>query len=174
MFHCAGEGQAAKRRRQAVELTQHIDFGAELARVEADAGQLPTWPISVELLEKALEPIVTHKDAYVFMDPVNVDIAPTYYKTVKNPMSFKQILEAVRAEQIVTYGGVLRLLVQTYDNAMLYNVKGSDIYVIAAAMRKFTVAAFADLVRSENGDPAICSRKTGSKSHADSRKRRRW
>ena len=82
------------------------------------------------LCHKCLKKLMTHKWAAPFLHPVDVvalDI-PDYYDVIKNPMDFSTISTQIETHVIRTKDEFASKVNLVFDNALLYNSKGSDVY----------------------------------------------
>eukprot|EP01117_Protostelium_nocturnum_P020308 TRINITY_DN9076_c0_g1_i1.p1 TRINITY_DN9076_c0_g1~~TRINITY_DN9076_c0_g1_i1.p1 ORF type:complete len:417 (-),score=188.26 TRINITY_DN9076_c0_g1_i1:39-1289(-) len=94
-------------------------------------------PDLIKAMQKVYKNVMAHKHSYVFKNPVSAEEAPGYYDIIKKPMDLSLIRKNLDAGKL-GLSEFWRDLLQMYQNAMKYNAKGSEIWIMANDMKKFT------------------------------------
>jgi hypothetical protein len=89
-------------------------------------------------LNKMLAAISKHKWAYPFKRPVTEKEAPDYKDFVSNPMDFTTLKRRVESGAVASVPALVHDLNLIFENAMLYNARGSDYYKMAVTLRETT------------------------------------
>ena len=87
---------------------------------------------------KILEQLISHQFAYPFLnpvDPVALNI-PDYPRVIKRPMDLGTIRHKLDNGAYMTHDEFASDVRITFDNAMLYNAPGTDIYNMADRLKK--------------------------------------
>ncbi|KAI8869088.1 Bromodomain-containing protein, partial [Ramicandelaber brevisporus] len=72
-----------------------------------------------------------HRFAIYFKMPIRDSEAPDYSSLIKRPMDLRTLRQRIRDELINTTDDLHRDIVLMYQNALVYNEPGTDVYEIA-------------------------------------------
>jgi hypothetical protein len=95
-------------------------------------------PVEAEFCKRVTTKLSYSPLASVFLqpvDPVN-DGCPDYFQKIKEPMDLGTILEKLNAGKYSTAKEWEQDLMRIWSNAMLYNLKGTVFWLIAAKLQK--------------------------------------
>ena len=84
--------------------------------------------------------LVKHKWAYPFKKPVTEKEAPDYREYITNPMDLATARKRIEAGTVTTVDLLVDDLVLIFDNAMVYNAKGSDYHKMAHTLKEVVKA----------------------------------
>lgn len=84
---------------------------------------------------RALQAVVSHKWSWPFLAPVDVRMYPDYPFRVAQPMDLGEVRRRLDAGEYATPAPFLRDVRLVFSNATTYNAPGSDVHVMAAALR---------------------------------------
>ena len=84
--------------------------------------------------------LVKHKWAYPFKKPVTEKEAPDYREYITNPMDLATARKRIEAGTVTTVDLLVDDLVLIFDNAMVYNAKGSDYHKMALTLKEVVKA----------------------------------
>ncbi|KAM7358275.1 nucleosome-remodeling factor subunit NURF301 E(bx) isoform 2-T3 [Cochliomyia hominivorax] len=90
-------------------------------------------------LGKLIKQIKSHKNAWPFMEPVDPNEAPDYYKVIKEPMDLKQIEENLNNNTYSKLSEFIGDMTKIFDNCRYYNPKESSFYKCAEALESYFV-----------------------------------
>uniref|UniRef100_A0A1Q3FWI9 Putative nucleosome remodeling factor subunit n=1 Tax=Culex tarsalis TaxID=7177 RepID=A0A1Q3FWI9_CULTA len=90
-------------------------------------------------LKKLVKQIQQHKSAWPFMEPVDPDEAPDYYRVIKEPMDLQKIEGKVDAQGYHTLSEFIGDMTKIFDNCRYYNPKESQFYRCAESLESFFV-----------------------------------
>jgi len=85
-----------------------------------------------------LEDLMNHKYSHPFnqpVDPVALKI-PDYFDVIKHPMDFGTISKQFKKNLYNSEEDFEKDILLVFDNAMIYNASGSDVYVMAQTLKK--------------------------------------
>ncbi|PRP81316.1 bromodomain-containing protein [Planoprotostelium fungivorum] len=106
-------------------------------------------PDMTKKMEKIIQMLIEHKHGYVFRYPVTNEEAPDYDRIIKRRMDLSTIQANLAEGKIGSVVEFWRDLLLMYQNALKYNAKGSDIWIIANDMKKMTGKELDPLFGSE-------------------------
>ncbi|XP_055689203.1 nucleosome-remodeling factor subunit NURF301 isoform X2 [Lutzomyia longipalpis] len=92
-----------------------------------------------ENLKKLMKQITTHKNAWPFMEPVDPQEAPDYYKVIKDPMDLVKVEERIDTKWYTTLSQFIADMTKIFDNCRYYNPKESPFYKCAESLEAFFV-----------------------------------
>ncbi|KAG9392580.1 Bromodomain [Carpediemonas membranifera] len=84
----------------------------------------------------------------LFSSPITEDIAPAYFQVIKRPMDFGTMTDKVDSHHYSTVEQFISDALLVPDNAMRYNMEGSEIYLISAAIRQQVLDTQAELIET--------------------------
>ena len=87
-------------------------------------------------LNKMLQAVAKHKWAYPFKRPVTDKEAPDYKEIITNAMDFTTLKRRVESGQVGDVDALVIDLNLIFDNAMVYNGKGTDYYRMASTLKE--------------------------------------
>jgi len=90
------------------------------------------------LLLAVLKKVSAHKFSYVFKHPVSLEDAPDYDVVIKRRMDLSTLKKNLLQRKIGTVQQFHRDLLLIFHNAMVYNVKGSEIFNMALKLKKLS------------------------------------
>lgn len=90
------------------------------------------WKKSIMILWKQ---IASHRYASLFVHPVTDDIAPNYSTTIYRTMDLTTIKKNIETGTIRTTSEFQRDLMLMFQNAIMYNSEGHDVYKMATEMQ---------------------------------------
>ncbi|XP_055707432.1 nucleosome-remodeling factor subunit NURF301 isoform X3 [Phlebotomus papatasi] len=96
-------------------------------------------PTEFENLKKLMKQITTHKNAWPFMEPVDPQEAPDYYKVIKDPMDLVKVEERIDTKWYTTLSQFIADMTKIFDNCRYYNPKESPFYKCAESLEAFFV-----------------------------------
>ena len=114
-------------------------------------------------LVKMLKSVEKHKWAYPFKRPVTDKEAPDYKDIITNPMDFATLKKKIETGGITDLPALVSDLFLIFDNAMLYNGKGSDYYRMAGTLKEIVrhQQTVYDQWRAEHGGSLGCGKPPG-------------
>ncbi|XP_055631397.1 nucleosome-remodeling factor subunit NURF301 isoform X2 [Toxorhynchites rutilus septentrionalis] len=92
-----------------------------------------------ENLKKLIKQIQQHKSAWPFMEPVDPDEAPDYYRVIKEPMDLQKVESKVNSQTYNTLSEFIGDMTKIFDNCRYYNPKESQFYRCAESLESFFV-----------------------------------
>jgi len=87
-------------------------------------------------LNKMLQAVAKHKWAYPFKRPVTDKEAPDYKEIITNAMDFTTLKRRVESGVVSDVDALVADLNLIFDNAMVYNGKGTDYYRMASTLKE--------------------------------------
>ncbi|KAH8408542.1 hypothetical protein KR215_007131 [Drosophila sulfurigaster] len=96
-------------------------------------------PTEVVELKSLIRQIQLHKSAWPFMEPVDPDEAPDYYKVIKEPMDLKKMEMKLESNTYTKLAEFIGDMTKIFDNCRYYNPKESSFYKCAEALESFFV-----------------------------------
>ncbi|XP_030568428.1 nucleosome-remodeling factor subunit NURF301 isoform X3 [Drosophila novamexicana] len=90
-------------------------------------------------LKSLIKQIQSHKSAWPFMEPVDPEEAPDYYKVIKEPMDLKQMETKLESNTYTKLAEFIGDMTKIFDNCRYYNPKESSFYKCAEALESFFV-----------------------------------
>ncbi|CAB0041624.1 unnamed protein product [Trichogramma brassicae] len=93
----------------------------------------------VELLKKLIKQIQTHKSAWPFMEPVDPNEAPDYYKVIKEPMDLQTIELRINEGVYKKLSEFIGDMTKIFDNCRYYNPKESPFFKCAESLETYFV-----------------------------------
>jgi len=111
---------------------------AEARKVTKFLGVSTFEGLDAALLGRVLKAVSAHKYAGPFLEPVSQEEAPDYDQVIRRRMDLATIKNNMEDGAYISTEFVRDLLL-VFGNAMVYNPKGSDVYVMAATLKKFAM-----------------------------------
>ncbi|KPU77735.1 uncharacterized protein Dana_GF24755, isoform B [Drosophila ananassae] len=93
----------------------------------------------IDELKIVIKAIQSHKSAWPFMEPVDPDEAPDYYKVIKEPMDLKQMESKLESNAYTKLAEFIGDMTKIFDNCRYYNPKESSFYKCAEALESYFV-----------------------------------
>ncbi|XP_058124580.1 nucleosome-remodeling factor subunit NURF301 isoform X2 [Anopheles coustani] len=90
-------------------------------------------------LKKLIKQIQQHKSAWPFMEPVDPNEAPDYYRVIKEPMDLQKIEGKVDSKAYQTLSEFIGDMTKIFDNCRYYNPKESPFFRCAESLESFFV-----------------------------------
>lgn len=105
---------------------------------EEEEGQQPELDDEdIEEMEKVLEAVKSHKDAWPFMEPVDEEVAPGYHDVVKKPMDLSLIEKKLTSRVYKTKKRFIRDFSLMCDNCCQFNGVESDLGMMAQKLQRY-------------------------------------
>ncbi|CAD7006089.1 nucleosome-remodeling factor subunit NURF301 [Ceratitis capitata] len=104
-------------------------------------------------LKKLIKQIQAHKSAWPFMEPVDPEEAPDYYKVIKEPMDLQKIENKLDTNVYTKLSEFIGDMTKIFDNCRYYNPKDSSFYKCAETLEAYFVQKiknFRETVVSQN------------------------
>ncbi|XP_053677351.1 nucleosome-remodeling factor subunit NURF301 [Anopheles nili] len=96
-------------------------------------------PKEFENLKKLIKQIQQHKSAWPFMEPVDPNEAPDYYRVIKEPMDLQKIEGKIDNKIYQTLSEFIGDMTKIFDNCRYYNPKESPFFRCAESLESFFV-----------------------------------
>mmetsp|Transcript_9910 Transcript_9910/g.13613 ORF Transcript_9910/g.13613 Transcript_9910/m.13613 type:complete len:498 (-) Transcript_9910:187-1680(-) len=125
------------------DMSPTVEVKKEKASKHANKGD------TVRTLLDTLKKISAHKYAHVFKQPVSLEEAPDYDEIIKQRMDLSTIKKNLVDGKITTTQEFWRDLLLMFQNAMIYNMKGSEIYNMAVKLKKFSAKEMEPIFAAE-------------------------
>ncbi|XP_033215194.1 nucleosome-remodeling factor subunit NURF301 isoform X2 [Belonocnema kinseyi] len=93
----------------------------------------------LDLLKKLIKSIQAHKSAWPFMEPVDPNEAPDYYKVIKEPMDLQTIELRINDKNYKKLSEFIGDMTKIFDNCRYYNPKESPFFKCAEALETYFV-----------------------------------
>ncbi|CAO1383722.1 unnamed protein product [Diamesa hyperborea] len=90
-----------------------------------------------EELHSFLKDILTNKNAWPFIDPVDANEVPDYYNVIKEPMDLKQIEQKVLNQEYNCFADFIKDMTKIFDNCRYYNAKDSTFCKCAESLETY-------------------------------------
>ncbi|XP_068148302.1 LOW QUALITY PROTEIN: nucleosome-remodeling factor subunit NURF301 [Drosophila tropicalis] len=102
---------------------------------DANAANMKSLTLNeVGELKILIKQIQSHKSAWPFMEPVDPEEAPDYYKIIKEPMDLKQMEKKLESNSYSKLSEFIGDMTKIFDNCRYYNPKESSFYKCAEAL----------------------------------------
>uniref|UniRef100_A0A672IHS4 Bromodomain PHD finger transcription factor n=1 Tax=Salarias fasciatus TaxID=181472 RepID=A0A672IHS4_SALFA len=92
-----------------------------------------------EGLRRILRSLQTHKMAWPFLEPVDTNDAPDYYRVIKEPMDLSTMEERLQKREYVKLTEFVADMTKIFDNCRYYNPSDSPFYQCAEVLENFFV-----------------------------------
>ncbi|MED6231855.1 hypothetical protein ATANTOWER_011068 [Ataeniobius toweri] len=92
-----------------------------------------------EGLRRILRSLQAHKMAWPFLEPVDTNDAPDYYKVIKEPMDLSTMEERLHKREYVKLTEFVADMTKIFDNCRYYNPSDSPFYQSAEVLENFFV-----------------------------------
>lgn len=92
-----------------------------------------------EGLKRFLRSLQTHKEAWPFLEAVDPEDAPDYYKVIKEPMDLSTMEERIRSRYYKKLTEFVADMTKIFDNCRYYNSSDSLFCKSADSLEKFFV-----------------------------------
>ncbi|XP_015116667.1 nucleosome-remodeling factor subunit NURF301 isoform X2 [Diachasma alloeum] len=93
----------------------------------------------LDLLKKLIKHIQAHKSAWPFMEPVDPNEAPDYYKVIKEPMDLQTIELRINDRSYKKLSEFIGDMTKIFDNCRYYNPKESPFFKCAESLETYFV-----------------------------------
>ncbi|XP_058794232.1 nucleosome-remodeling factor subunit NURF301 isoform X2 [Phymastichus coffea] len=93
----------------------------------------------LDLLKKLIKQIQGHKSAWPFMEPVDPNEAPDYYKVIKEPMDLQTIELRINDRTYKKLSEFIGDMTKIFDNCRYYNPKESPFFKCAESLETYFV-----------------------------------
>ncbi|XP_015175523.1 PREDICTED: nucleosome-remodeling factor subunit NURF301 isoform X2 [Polistes dominula] len=93
----------------------------------------------LDLLKKLIKQIQAHKSAWPFMEPVDPNEAPDYYKVIKEPMDLQTIELRINDRSYKKLSEFIGDMTKIFDNCRYYNPKESPFFKCAESLESYFV-----------------------------------
>jgi len=93
----------------------------------------------IDGLKRLLRSLTSHKMAWPFMKPVNVNDVVDYYDKIKEPMDLGTMTEKLRQKKYITLTDFVADVSRIFDNCRYYNPIDSSFYRCAEVIENFFV-----------------------------------
>ncbi|XP_037935979.1 nucleosome-remodeling factor subunit NURF301 isoform X3 [Teleopsis dalmanni] len=90
-------------------------------------------------LKNLIKQIQSHKSAWPFMEPVDAEEAPDYYKIIKEPMDLQTVEEKLNTNSYMKLSEFIGDMTKIFDNCRYYNPKESSFYKCAENLESYFV-----------------------------------
>ncbi|KAH8303808.1 hypothetical protein KR018_008184 [Drosophila ironensis] len=109
-------------------------------KTDANAANMKTLTSrEIDELKSIIKQIQSHKSAWPFMEPVDPDEAPDYYKVIKEPMDLKKMEIKLESNGYTKLAEFIGDMTKIFDNCRYYNPKESSFYKCAEALESYFV-----------------------------------
>ncbi|XP_069386789.1 nucleosome-remodeling factor subunit BPTF isoform X11 [Paralichthys olivaceus] len=92
-----------------------------------------------EGLRRTLRSLQAHKMAWPFLEPVDPNDAPDYYRVIKEPMDLSTMEERLQKREYVKLTEFVADMTKIFDNCRYYNPSDSPFYQCAEVLENFFV-----------------------------------
>uniref|UniRef100_A0A8D3E6D3 Bromodomain PHD finger transcription factor n=1 Tax=Scophthalmus maximus TaxID=52904 RepID=A0A8D3E6D3_SCOMX len=92
-----------------------------------------------EGLRRTLRSLQAHKMAWPFLEPVDTNDAPDYYRVIKEPMDLSTMEERLQKREYVKLTEFVADMTKIFDNCRYYNPSDSPFYQCAEVLENFFV-----------------------------------
>uniref|UniRef100_H3D9E3 Bromodomain PHD finger transcription factor n=1 Tax=Tetraodon nigroviridis TaxID=99883 RepID=H3D9E3_TETNG len=92
-----------------------------------------------EGLRRTLRSLQAHKMAWPFLEPVDTNDAPDYYRVIKEPMDLSTMEERLQRREYVKLTEFVADMTKIFDNCRYYNPSDSPFYQCAEVLENFFV-----------------------------------
>uniref|UniRef100_A0A665VJK8 Bromodomain PHD finger transcription factor n=1 Tax=Echeneis naucrates TaxID=173247 RepID=A0A665VJK8_ECHNA len=92
-----------------------------------------------EGLRRILRSLQAHKMAWPFLEPVDTNDAPDYYRVIKEPMDLSTMEERLQKHEYVKLTEFVADMTKIFDNCRYYNPSDSPFYQCAEVLENFFV-----------------------------------
>lgn len=116
------------------------------ATSDVDETSYKAWKKSIMILWKQ---VASHRYASLFLQPVTNDIAPNYTNIVFRPMDLSTLKKNIETNQIRTTSEFQRDLMLMFQNALMYNNQGHDVYKMASEMQEDVMGQVAQFLTTQ-------------------------
>ncbi|KAL3268250.1 hypothetical protein HHI36_007374 [Cryptolaemus montrouzieri] len=90
-------------------------------------------------LKKLIKQLQMHKSAWPFMEPVDPNEAPDYYKVIKEPMDLQKVEQKINDHIYIKLSDFIGDMTKIFDNCRYYNPKESPFYKCAETLEAYFV-----------------------------------
>ncbi|KAF5303230.1 hypothetical protein FQR65_LT19011 [Abscondita terminalis] len=92
-----------------------------------------------EGLRKLIKQLQCHKSAWPFMEPVDPNEAPDYYRVIKEPMDLQKIENKITEQSYNKLSEFIGDMTKIFDNCRYYNPKESPFFKCAESLEAYFV-----------------------------------
>uniref|UniRef100_A0A2M4BEU5 Putative bromodomain-containing protein n=2 Tax=Anopheles marajoara TaxID=58244 RepID=A0A2M4BEU5_9DIPT len=104
------------------------------------ANMKPLSTKEFENLKELIMQIQQHKSAWPFLEPVDQNEAPDYYRVIKEPMDLRKIESKIETRSYQMLSEFIGDMTKIFDNCRFYNPKESSFFRCAESLESFFVA----------------------------------
>ncbi|KAH8380095.1 hypothetical protein KR009_008904 [Drosophila setifemur] len=109
-------------------------------KTDANAANMKTLTsLEIDELKSLIKQMQLHKSAWPFMEPVDPEEAPDYYKVIKEPMDLKRMENKLESNAYTKLAEFIGDMTKIFDNCRYYNPKESSFYKCAEALESYFV-----------------------------------
>ncbi|KAH8234941.1 hypothetical protein KR032_005873 [Drosophila birchii] len=109
-------------------------------KTDANSANMKTLTANeIQELKTLIKQIQLHKSAWPFMEPVDPEEAPDYYKVIKEPMDLKKMENKLESNAYTKLAEFIGDMTKIFDNCRYYNPKESSFYKCAEALESYFV-----------------------------------
>ena len=131
-----GRGGSGGRRAGASDAAPENEIEDNWVQIAEEEERNPRRATVPGTLNKMLQAVAKHKWAYPFKRPVTDKEAPDYREVITNPMDFTTLKRRIETGAVIDVPALTADLVLIFENAMLYNGKGTDYYRMAGTLKE--------------------------------------
>lgn len=121
--------------KQPAETAPENELEENWAQIAEEEERNPRRATVSGTLNKMMQAVAKHKWAYPFKRPVTDKEAPDYKDIIQNPMDFTTLKRRIETGAVVDVTTLVTDLNLIFDNAMVYNGKGTDYYKMAQTLK---------------------------------------
>uniref|UniRef100_A0A8D3DCT4 Bromodomain PHD finger transcription factor n=1 Tax=Scophthalmus maximus TaxID=52904 RepID=A0A8D3DCT4_SCOMX len=108
-----------------------------------------------EGLRRTLRSLQAHKMAWPFLEPVDTNDAPDYYRVIKEPMDLSTMEERLQKREYVKLTEFVADMTKIFDNCRYYNPSDSPFYQCAEVLENFFVQKLKGFKASSGSSCAV-------------------
>ncbi|CAH1794355.1 unnamed protein product, partial [Owenia fusiformis] len=90
-------------------------------------------------LRRIVKSLQSHKMSWPFLEAVDPEEVPDYYRVIKEPMDLTTVEDRVSRKQYMKLGDYVRDVMRIFDNCRYYNTADSPFYQCAEVMESYFV-----------------------------------
>uniref|UniRef100_A0A669ESW6 Bromodomain PHD finger transcription factor n=1 Tax=Oreochromis niloticus TaxID=8128 RepID=A0A669ESW6_ORENI len=108
-------------------------------------------------LRRILRSLQAHKMAWPFLEPVDTNDAPDYYRVIKEPMDLSTMEERLQKREYIKLTEFVADMTKIFDNCRYYNPSDSPFYQCAEVLENFFVQKLKGFKASRHRDQSETS-----------------
>ncbi|KAG7269984.1 hypothetical protein CRUP_027536 [Coryphaenoides rupestris] len=113
-------------------------------------------------LKRILRSLQAHKMAWPFLEPVDTNDAPDYYRVIKEPMDLSTMEERLQRREYIKLTEFVADMTKIFDNCRYYNPSDSPFYQCAEVLENFFVQKLKGFKASRGRHPGLYPGTTGT------------